>query len=182
MTDWHRPSTAAALSRYLAEASVYVLVTSVGADCYVCILSHGAIALRCALPVPSATNHPPTPFFSSPAPNYLQSNPQWPWPSLASLPLCLSCWHTYPPLSLQHLFLHKLKKIWNKYAAIPLNWKTFQQPTKIINTPCPLVIIPSMIIAFLLLDRVPAMTEAGNHFKAWWCKLEAASFCALTCV
>lgn len=50
MTDRLKPSTAVVLCRYLAEASVYVLVTSVGADCYVCILSHSAIALRCAPP------------------------------------------------------------------------------------------------------------------------------------
>lgn len=61
MTDWHKPS-AAALARYLTEASVYVLATSVGADCYVCVLSHSAIALRCAPPcsVPSTTHQPPT--------------------------------------------------------------------------------------------------------------------------
>lgn len=106
MTDRHRPSSVAALSRYLTEASVYVLVTSVGADCYVCILSHSAIALRCALPVPSTTNLPPTPF-SSPAPNYLQSVPN-------GLALPRLCAHLLTFLSIAlpaHLFTQKLKHV-----------------------------------------------------------------------
>lgn len=79
------PPPAAALPSYLTEASVYVLVTSVGADCYVCILSHGAIALRCGPPRPlrEPTTHQPTPT----TPPFLQScprlppvRPQWPGP------------------------------------------------------------------------------------------------------
>lgn len=65
MTDRHKPSTAVALHCYLAEASVYAPVTSVGAECYVCVLSHGAIALRCSytLSPEQAATHRPTPTF-----------------------------------------------------------------------------------------------------------------------
>lgn len=98
MTDRHKPSTAVVLSRYLAEASVYVLVTSVGADCYVCILSHSAIALRCAPPpVPRPTTHQPnpiTPPFLSPAPFTSGSPPN----SLAPLRLSALLLTHNPPL------------------------------------------------------------------------------------
>lgn len=74
MTDGHKPSTAIVLSSYLTKASVYVLVTSVGADCYVCILSHSAIALRCS---PHSLNNQP-PKNLPPSPTLFQSCPSLP--------------------------------------------------------------------------------------------------------
>lgn len=114
MTDRHRPSAAVVLPRYLAEASVYVLVTSVGADCYVCILSHGAIALRCAPPSPPRpTTHnlpPATPPSFSPAPRLPPVRPPWPGPPS---PLCTPV-DTHPSV-----FKHTFSPFHSEFRLLP---------------------------------------------------------------
>ncbi len=165
MTDGHKPSTAVVLSFCLTEASVYVLVTSVGADCYVCILSHGAIALRCgprSLPPPKSL--PPLPH---PVPVLSQFTSSGP----ALLHTSVDTLHTHQSIHMNTiavsilLFRHISVKYSNNLKFYQVK-KFCQQPMKRHEHAWrPAGLVQSMIIAFLLLDCIPSMTEGSNNFS-----------------